>query len=147
MKESNWDRFWQIIFVAGIILLIFAFYWTRIVKTNAEIGNNDMPYSNYRTAFQFEQEEQKIKARVMALKAEYASLLVLYKTELDRVKAFGYSDLELREKIKALKELYSDDYFQKKLDLIDEENSKLGRLLSEKCKVFCTSDDLLDAQK
>lgn len=147
MKESNWDKLWQMIFVAGIILLIFAFYSTRIAKIKAENSNNEMPYSNYRTAFQFEQEEQKIKARTLSLKAEYASLLVLYKTELDKVKNFGYSDLELREKIKALKELYSDDFFQKKLNLIDEENIKLERLLIEKCKVFCTSDDLLNAKQ
>lgn len=147
MKESNWDRLWQIIFVAGLLLLALAFYWTRVAKLNAETDNQEMPYSNYKTAFQFEQEEQKIKARVVALKAEYATLLVLYKSELDRVKSFGYSELETREKLKALKELYSDDFFQKKLDLLDEENSKLMRLLVEKCKVFCTSDDLLNVRK
>lgn len=147
MEKYNLDKLWQLVFAAGIAVLILLFYLTRIAPISANGDLKEQNYQQYKTAYEFEQEEQKLVARINALKSEYAAVLFIYKNELESVENSQYSHLEIREKKALLNQIYSDDFFQKKLDLIDEEKKKLDLLLNEKCRIFCVIDDLPDDLK
>jgi hypothetical protein len=147
MEKYNLDKLWQLVFAAGIAVLILLFYLTRIAPISANGDLKEQNYQQYKTAYEFEQEEQKLVARINALKSEYAAVLFIYKKELESIENSQYSLLEIREKKALLNQIYSDDFFQKKLDLIDEEKKKLDLLLSEKCRIFCVIDDLPDDLK
>jgi len=148
--ENKWgDLFLQVIFVLGLILVIVVFYFSRIGNLKAVDKNvNSFGFENLQTAFQFEQEQLKIEARIKVLKADYAGDLVLYRSQLAKIDAsMDYSDLEKREKLKVLNDLYSQKYFDRKEALIEQENLSLENLQRLKCAKFCTSEDLLSVQK
>lgn len=143
------DLFLQALFVLGLILVVVVFYFSRIGNLKAEDKNvTSFGFENLQTAYQFEQEELKIEARIKALKADYANDLVLYRSQLNKIEAaVDYSELEKREKLKVLHDLYSQEYFDRKEALIEQENLNLENLERLKCAKFCTSEDLLTVQK
>jgi|GEM_PF-4146094 len=143
--NKNWDLTLQFLFVVGLIVLAGVFYLTRLVPLRA--GNRDNqpiePYAVYTSVYQFEQEERRLITSIKVRKSDYASDLAVYiqeKARLDQM--YGLSELEKREKMKVLEELYSAGYFQRKLDLIDQEQEQLEHLLVMKCAKFCTYQDL-----
>lgn len=138
----------QAIFVAGLIIIGLAIYSTRIIGLQARVegqGNPEGPYDNYVSVYQFEQEEKQIETAVTILKTEYASDLIVYKNELKEINASrDYSELEKREKIKVLENIYSAKYFRRKLELIEEKQAILEALREAKCQKFCVYEDLPD---
>jgi hypothetical protein len=143
------DLFLQVLFVLGLILVVVVFYFTRIGNLKADDKNvNTFGFENLQTAFQFEQEELKIMARIKMLRVDYANDLMLYRSLLAKINAStDYSDLEKREKLKVLNDLYSQEYFDRKEASIEQENLSLENLERLKCAKFCTSEDLLNVQK
>lgn len=146
--ERKIDTFLQIFFVLALVVVVLMFYLGRVVRTGAVNKGGESSYEAYVSAFQFEQEESKLRSRIRLLQSDYAQSLVVYRSELMNINDFGgYSELEKREKIRILEQVYSPDFFQKKLDLLDEENAKLTKLLTRKCQVFCVSSDLPGVSK
>lgn len=143
------DLFLQVLFVFGLIVIIAVFYFNRIDNLKADEENvTSYGFENLQTAFQFEQEELKIEARLKLLRVDYASSLTLYRSQLTRINAsLEYSELEKREKLKVLNDLYSQQFFDRKGALIEQENLSLENLQRLKCAKFCTSEDLLNVQK
>ncbi len=143
--NKNWDFTLQVLFVLGLVGLAAGFYVTRLAPLRADNPNNQPiePYAQFDSAFQFEQEEQRIITQIKVLKADYASNLAVFLEEKAKLEtSVTLSDLEKREKLTVLKQIYSNVFFQHKLDLIDEQNLKLNELLKRKCLKFCTYQDL-----
>lgn len=143
--NKNWDLSLQVLFVVGLLLLVVGFYFTRISPLQAGGEGNKVvdPYSGYSMAFQFEQEEQRINTQIKVLKADYASNLAVFLEQKKQIEGNSIlSELEKREKMAVLVQIYSQDFFQHKLDLIDEQQVKLKDLLAKKCLKFCTYEDL-----
>jgi hypothetical protein len=140
------DTLLQIIFVGGLMLIIITFYFTRMAGLHANdqfSGQNNDPYANLVSAYQFEQEENRILTRINILKADYASDLMVYKSEKKKLdQSNNYSTLEKREKLKVLDGLYSKEYFDRKIDLIDQEQAGLEALREAKCLKYCLYEDL-----
>jgi hypothetical protein len=136
----------QAIFVGGIVIIALAIYFTRIVsiqagdpQTNQHVG----PYDNFVSAYQFEQEEKKILTKISVLKVDYASDLMVFKDEVEKIKtSFALSQLEKREKLYVLDAIYSNQYFQRKSDLIGQEQAVLTTLRDAKCQKYCVFQDL-----
>lgn len=76
----------QAIFVAGLIIIGLAIYFTRIIGLQAGdelVRGIEDPYDSYVSVYQFEQEEKQIETAITILKADYASDLMVYTQELD----------------------------------------------------------------
>lgn len=143
--NKNWDLTLQFLFVVGLVLLAGAFYLTRLAPSRAggEIDEMIDPYQLFSSVYQFEQEENRLETKIKVLKADYASDLSVFLSEKAQLDASqGLSQLEKREKLKVLEELYSTAYFQRKLDLIDQELRTLERLRQLKCAKYCLYQDL-----
>jgi hypothetical protein len=143
--SKNWDLTLQFLFGIGLIVLAGLFYLTRLAPLRADNPNNQPvdPYALYTSVYQFEQEERRLITSIKVRKSDYASdLAVFIQEKLKLEQMNGLSELEKREKMKVLEELYSAVYFQRKLDLIDEEQLQLDNLLKVKCLKYCTYEDL-----
>jgi hypothetical protein len=141
------DNLLQVIFVGGLVLIVITLYFTRMAGLNAndQLSNKGRgtEYENYVSAFQFEQEEKQILTRLDILKADYASDLLVYKNEKSKLEnSDQLSETEKREKLTVLDGIYSQEYFARKIELIDEENLKLQTLRTAKCRKFCVYQDL-----
>ncbi len=143
------DLFLQIVFVIGLIAVVAVFYFSRVGGLKADDKDlQSYGFENLQTAFQFEQEELKIRARISVLKVDYANDLLLYRAQIAKIdSSTDYSELEKREKLKVLRDLYSTEYFERKSGLLSQENLNLENLLRLKCAKFCTSDDLSRVQR
>jgi hypothetical protein len=142
-QRSN-DLLLQMLFVCGLILVIALFYWTRIVGLKAN-NQDSLPADQYAnsTAYELEQAEQQIQAKIKILQADYANDLVTFQKETIRIKSStDFTDLEKKEKLKYLNDLYSDDHFKNKQDLIDQEYRKLENLKRVECAKFCDISNL-----
>jgi hypothetical protein len=142
--NKSWDLTLQFLFILGLIVLTGLFYVTRLAPSRA--GSEQVitdPYLEYTSVYQFEQEENRLLTRIKVLKADYASDLSVYLSEkADLERNAGLSELEKREKQAILDELYSNHYFQRKLESIDQENGQLEHLLEVKCSKYCVYGDL-----
>lgn len=140
------DSFLQLIFVFGVIIVIMIIYFTRIsgIRANDEQQKvNDGAYADFQTFYQFQQEEIRLNSKLAILKAEYAADVNVYQRELQKVQSSAdLTELEKREKIELLQEIYSNSYFDRKLALIDQEKAVLEYLLDTKCQKFCVYQDL-----
>lgn len=136
----------QAIFVAGLIIIGLAIYFTRIIGLQAGdelVRGIEDPYDSYVSVYQFEQEEKQIETAITILKADYASDLMVYTQELDEIQKSGdYSELEKREKIRVLENIYSEKFFRRKMELIEEKQTVLKVLQEAKCQKFCVYEDL-----
>ena len=132
----------------GIMLVVLVIYFTRVANLQANVdfdNGNLLPYADFITVYQFEQEESRLNSKINMLKAEYAADLNLYRTELNRINSSeNLSQLEKREKIEYLEGIYTDKYFDRKIALIDQEKAVLNTLLEVKCQRFCVYQDLPD---
>lgn len=139
-SENTNDTVLQIVFVLALFVVVALFYWTRIVGIKASTPEKtDLDNYANSTAFQLEQEENAIKSRIRTLKVDYTNELLNYRDELARVNnSLEWSELEKKEKLNYLNELYSEDHFRQKQDLIDQENKKLERVKKVECIKFCT---------
>lgn len=143
--NKSWDLTLQFLFGIGLIVLAGLFYLTRLAPLRAGDQDNQPvePYAVYTSVYQFEQEERRLVTSIKVRKSDYASdLAVFIQEKLKLEQMNGLSELEKREKMKVLEDLYSAAYFQRKLDLIDQEQRQLEHLLSVKCAKFCTYQDL-----
>lgn len=142
--NKSWDTILQILFVIGLLMVAGLFYFTRLSPLQAGDQSNDVidPYQQFTSAFQFEQEEERLNTQIKVLKSDYASNLEVYLQEKMKISSGELSELEKREKLTVLSNLYNQNFFQHKLDLIDEQQRKLADLLDKKCLKFCTYQDL-----
>jgi len=142
--NKSWDTILQVLFVLGLLMVGGLFYLTRLAPLQANDQNHQVvdPYAEFTSAFQYEQEEQRLNTQIKVLKADYASNLEVYLQEKMRINSSVSSELEKREKLTVLESLYSQEFFQHKLDLIDEQQKELAHLLDQKCLKFCTYLDL-----
>ncbi len=142
------DTLLQIIFVGGLALIIITFYFTRMagIQANDQLaGENRTPFSGLVSVYQFEQEEQKIQTRINILKADYASDLMVYRSEKQKIsQSDDLSPLEKREKTAVIEGIYSKEYFDRKIGLIDQEQAVLAELRRVKCLKYCLYEDLPD---
>ncbi len=140
------DNILQIVFVGALVAVALLFYFTRIagLKAGDQVSSPTvLKYETFAGVYQFEQEERKIQTRIEMLKAEYASDLIVFQSERRQIeKLKDLSDLEKREKQEILKQIYSDQYFQRKIDLIEEQLLELDSLRQAKCRKFCVYQDL-----
>jgi hypothetical protein len=140
------DHILQVVFVGALVLVVLTFYFSRIasLQANDQINNGqNIPYSDLVTVYQYEQEEKNILTQIKILKADYASAINLYQTERLKVEtSLELSELEKREKLQVLENKYSKQYFSRKLDLLDESQSKLALMREAKCAKFCLYLDL-----
>ncbi len=145
------DTFLQLLFVAGIIVVVLLLYFTRIAPLRADNAADGLTnearageqYADLQTVYQFEQEERRLRTRIGLLRAEYAAAVTDYAGERKLIESSALiSELEKREKLSVLQSVYPDSYFARKLELIDQEQAQLELLLSEKCKKYCLPDDL-----
>lgn len=141
---NRWgDLMLQTLFVLALIGLIFLFYFTRISGIKAGDENVEINNGNLQTAYEFEQEQLKIEGKLRVLKVDYANDVVIYRAQINKIaNSNDFSELEKKEKINVLNELYSEEYFKRKESLIDQENQKLENLKKLICQKFCTIDDL-----
>lgn len=143
--RRNWDTTLQVVFVLGLMALAALFYLTRISNLRADdVDRLPLdPYAVYDSVYQFEQEERRLQTVIAGRKADYASAVATFIQEKASVmRVEGLSTLEKREKMEVLEALYTENYFQRKLDLIDQEQLQLKRLLQLKCAKFCVYQDL-----
>lgn len=139
------DNLLQIVFVTGIIIVMIIIYVTRIsgIRANDQIETFEFAYLKYQTVYQFQQEELRLQSKIRLLKAEYAAELTLFQSELEKVdSSLELSALEKREKRDVLRSIYSEQYFHRKLSLIDQERLILDNLLKTKCLKYCVYQDL-----
>lgn len=144
MEKRSYDWLWQLIFVFALLIVMGTIYLTRTSGIKASDTQNtiDNNYSNS-SAFQLEQEQARIEAKIKILKADYANDLINYRLVLNKVNnSLELTDLEKKEKLKYLNDLYSETYFKRKEDLIDQENAKLENLKRIECAKFCDASSL-----
>lgn len=143
--NKNWDFPLQIVFVLGMLLIGAVFYMTRLLPSRADdnSGKQIDPYAVYSSVYQFEQEQVRLETQIKVLKADYASNLMVYIGQRGSVQsAQELPELEKREKLAVLDQIYGKDFFQRKLDLIEEQKVKLEDLLQKKCLKYCSYQDL-----
>ena len=143
-EKQSYDLVLQVIFVMAMIVLLLVFYWTRVVGIKASTQQNVFidDFANL-TAFQLEQEIALSSARIKGLQVDYSSGLLNFQREIQKVNSsLELSELEKREKLKYLKDLYSEDYFNTKQALIDQEYRKIENLKRIECAKFCDISDL-----
>jgi len=148
--RKSFDTFLQFVFFAGILLIFVFLYLTRIVHIRADDVNKfgsdmnvEIQYASLNTVYQFEQEEKKLITRINILKADYASSVINYANEKNKIlESAVLSELEKREKLLSLESIYLNYSFERKLDLIAQENALLERLRGVKCEKFCVYRDL-----
>ncbi len=137
------DLVLQLIFTVALLGVVFLMINLHQKPLQAveekDLFNN---YSNFQTIYQFEQEEDKLKMQINNLKIDYANSVNNYLKSKEKLESLNLSTLEYREKLNQLDQIYSSQYFQKKLDLIDEQQKILSNLLEYKCQKYCTYQDL-----
>jgi hypothetical protein len=152
--EKRSDVILQLVFVTGLLLVLLMIYFTRIAPSRAgeEVAktyqdNVAMQYADLQNVYQFEQEERRLLTRIELLRADYAAAVIDYRQEREKIELSGQlSSLEKRERMAALEKIYSQSYFDRKMELIEQEQSLLDRLRQLKCDKFCSYEDLPDAE-
>lgn len=137
------DLVLQLIFTIALLGVVFLMINLRQKPLQAvEEKNSFNNYSNFQTIYQFEQEEDKLKMQINNLKIDYANSVNNYLKAQENLNSLNLSTLEYREKLNQLNQIYNSQYFQKKIDLIDEQQKILNNLMEYKCQKYCTYQDL-----
>ncbi len=145
--SKNWDLVLQASFVVALLFVGMLLYFTRIVPGKADDGQTlpDKPKEyNY---FEFVQYEDQLKSKIKSLQVDYGNSIQNYQSALLKLQQSDLNELELREKIISLKNIYSQDFFDKKIELLDLAQQQLKDLETLKCQKFCTYEDLPSSQQ
>lgn len=152
--EKRSDVILQLVFVTGLLLVLLMIYFTRIAPSRAgeqaaeTIQDNlAMQYADLENVYQFEQEERRLLTRIELLRADYAAAVIDYRQEREKIElSEQLSSLEKRERMTALENIYPQSYFDRKMKLVEAEQSLLERLRQIKCDKFCSYEDLPDGE-
>lgn len=145
--SKNWDLVLQASFVVALVFVGMLFYFTRIAPGKADDGKNLPDKPKEYTYFEFVQYEDQLKSKIKSLQVDYGNSVQNYQNALLKLQQSGLNELELREKINSLKNIYSQDFFDKKIELLDLAQQQLKDLETLKCQKFCTYEDLPSSQQ
>lgn len=140
--SKNWDLFLQMAFVLGLVFIVLLFYFTRIAPGKADDGKQSITTPKEYTYFEFVQYEDQLKSKIRSLQIDYSNSVQNYQKALQELQKSGLNELELREKTNSLKKIYSQEFFDKKIELLDLAERQLDELEMLKCQKFCTYEDL-----
>lgn len=145
-SSKNWDLALQTAFVVGLCFLSLLFYFTRIAPGKADDGKTLLDKPKEYTYFEFVQYEDQLKSKIKSLQVDYSNSVQNYQNALVELQLSGLNELELREKTNSLKKIYSQEFFDKKIELLDLAQQQLEDLETLKCQKFCTYEDLPSSQ-
>lgn len=146
-SHKNWDLVLQFVFIIGLVFFAVVFYFTRIVPGKADDGKQSIGTQKEYTYFEFLQYEDQLKSKIRSLQVDYTNSVQNYQSALLKLRLSGIDELELREKEKSLKTIYSQEFFDKKIELLDIAQKQLEDLEKLKCQKFCTYEDLPSSQQ
>ena len=146
-SHKNWDLVLQSVFVIGLMFFALLFYFTRIVPGRADDGKQLINVPKDYTYFEFIQYEDQLKSKIKSLQVDYSNSVQNYQSALLKLQQSGLDELELREKTNSLKAIYNQEFFDKKIELLDIAQKQLEDLENLKCQKFCTYEDLSSSQQ